>query len=59
MRAIEPTDAAVGRGDPEEPLAVLVEVFDVHPAQPIKDRVVLAYHVLKGNGTHARPFDAC
>ena len=39
-RAVEPADAAIGRGDPEEPLAVLVEVFDVHPAQPVKDGVL-------------------
>ena len=39
--AVKPADAAVGRGDPQKALAVLVEVFDVHPSQPIKDRVLM------------------
>ena len=41
-------DAAVGRGNPEKALAILVNVFHVHPSQPVEDRVLAAQHVLKG-----------
>ena len=47
VRSVEPAHAAVGRGDPEQPVAVLVDVFHVHPAQPVKDRVVFAEDVIK------------
>ena len=50
--AVEPADAAVGRGNPEKALAILVDVFDMHPSQPIKDRVLAAQHVLKGYVAH-------
>ena len=48
MGAVEPADASVGRGDPEKTLAVLVDIFHVHPGQPIKNRVLATQHVLKG-----------
>ena len=55
--AVESTDAAVSRGDPEKAATVLVDVFHVHPGQPIKDRVLAAQHVLKGYVAHICPSD--
>ena len=55
--AVEPADAAVGRGNPEKALAILVDVFHVHPGQPIKNRVLAAQHMLKGDVAHTRPSD--
>ena len=55
--AVEPADAAIGRGNPEKTATILIDVFHVHPRQPIKDRVLAAQHVLKGYIAHTRPSD--
>ena len=41
MCPVEPTYAAVGRGDPEQAALILVDVFHLHPSQPVENRVLV------------------
>ena len=42
MRSVEPTYAAVGRGDPQQAAPILVDVFHLHPGQPVENRVLVS-----------------
>ena len=58
MGAVESADAAVGRGDPEKALAVLVEVFNVHPEpahqRPCTDALAHAQKICRSYSSFRR-----
>ena len=42
MRSVEPTYTAIGRGDPQQAAPILVDVFHLHPSQPVEDGVLVS-----------------
>ena len=48
MLPVEPTHPTVGRGNPEQPLAVLINILYVYTGQPIRNGVPVPQHMIKG-----------